>query len=143
MLSLKSPFYISYLLFLLNLFITIPTAWTILVDFSFATPFPIAFPPTVSAATVALNINCKLKFSPNCSVILTDINALIAPLNTPHISPITSAQNWQLLVHFELILLSLLILLLFLLLLHEIHVHLQLLQPHQLYQKISYCNYKY
>ena len=54
--------------------------------------FPIAFPPTVKAETTALSTNCKLKFIPNCSVIFTAINALIAPLNTPQISPITSAQ---------------------------------------------------
>ena len=57
-----------------------------------ATPFPNAFPPTVKAATVALRINCILKDNPNCSVIFIAIKALIAPLKTPHISPITSAQ---------------------------------------------------
>ena len=56
---------------------------------------PIAFPPTVKADTVALNINCKFIFIPNWSVILPAINALMAPLNTPHISPITSAQIFE------------------------------------------------
>ena len=82
----------KFYFFRLTLFNTIPTVWTIFVEFLFATPFPNAFPPTVNAATKALNINCKSKFNPNCSVIFIDINALIAPLNTPHISPTTSAH---------------------------------------------------
>jgi len=76
----------------LNLFKIIPTAWTILVELLLATPFPKAFPPTVNAATNALNKNCILKFNPNWSVIFIAIKALIAPLNTPQMSPITSAQ---------------------------------------------------
>ena len=88
--------FLSYLFelffFIENLFITIPTPWTIFVELLLAIFFPIAFPPTVKAETTALSTNCKLKFIPNCSVIFTAINALIAPLNTPQISPITSAQ---------------------------------------------------
>ena len=63
-----------------------------MVELLFATVFPNALPPTVIAETNALNINCVSKLSPNWSVILIEINALIAPLSTPHISPITSAQ---------------------------------------------------
>ena len=69
-----------------------PTACTIFVEFLFAISFPIAFPPTVNADTNALNKNCMLKLIPNCSVIFTAIRALIAPLSTPHMSPITSAH---------------------------------------------------
>ena len=80
--------------FLLNLFKIIPTVCTIFVEFLFAISFPIAFPPTVIAATKALIINCILNVSSKVSVIFTDIMALIAPLKTPHISPTTSAQKF-------------------------------------------------
>jgi hypothetical protein len=55
--------------------------------------FPIALPPTVREATNALIKNCILKFNPYAVVILRAIKALIAPLNTPAISPTTSAQK--------------------------------------------------
>lgn len=79
--------------FLLNLFNTFPTIWTIGVAFLFAISLPIAFPPTVIAATNALIINWISNAIWKFSVILIEISALIAPLNTPHISPITSAQK--------------------------------------------------
>ena len=70
--------------YLLNYFPNIlPTICTILVEFLFAIPFPIAFPPTVSDATIALIINCKSKFNPNFSVIFIVIRAAIEPLRTP------------------------------------------------------------
>ena len=55
--------------------------------------FPIAFPPTVKDATNALIKNCASNPKDNFSVILAAIMALIAPLNTPQISPITSEQK--------------------------------------------------
>ena len=55
-------------------------------------PFPKAFPPTVSEATIALIMNCKSKFKLYFSVIFIVKSAAIEPLITPHISPITSAQ---------------------------------------------------
>ena len=61
----------------------LPTICTILVAFFLAIPFPIAFPPTVSDATIALIINCKSKLSPNFSVIFIVIRADIEPLSTP------------------------------------------------------------
>ena len=51
-----------------------------------------ALPPTVNDATTALIINCKSYVNPIFSVIFRVTIALIAPLNTPQISPITSAQ---------------------------------------------------
>ena len=66
----------------------------------FAIPFPIAFPPTVRDATIALIINCMLNSNPIFSVIFKAIIALIAPLNTPHISPITSAHIFATLLEF-------------------------------------------
>lgn len=78
--------------YLKNLFSPFPTICTISVDLLFAIFFPNAFPPTVIADTKAESKNCKSIFSPNCDVILTAISALIAPLNTPHISPTTSAH---------------------------------------------------
>ena len=70
----------------------LPTICTIFVEFLFAIPFPIAFPPTVSDATIALIMNCKSKFKLNFSVIFIVISAAIEPLSTPQMSPITSAQ---------------------------------------------------
>ena len=61
----------------------LPTICTIFVEFLFAIPFPIAFPPTVSDATIALIINCKSKFKLNFSVIFIVISAAIEPLSTP------------------------------------------------------------
>ena len=83
---------VIFYLFFWNLLNTEPTTCTIGVVLLFAISFPIAFPPTVKAATTALNKNCILKENPKLSVIFIAISALIAPLNTPHISPITSAQ---------------------------------------------------
>ena len=57
--------------------------------------FPIAFPNTVKEATKALIKNCILKFKVKASVIFIEIKALIAPLKTPQISPITSAQKLE------------------------------------------------
>ena len=57
-----------------------------------AIPFPIAFPLTVIDATNALTKNWILLDTPYVSEIFNAIIALIAPLTTPHISPITSAQ---------------------------------------------------
>ena len=54
--------------------------------------FRSAFPPTVKDATSALIINWTLKEISKLSVIFKEIIALIAPLKTPAISPITSAQ---------------------------------------------------
>ena len=59
----------------------------------FAIFLPIAFPHTVIEATRALIKNCKLKGSDTALLILSEIRALIAPLKTPQISPITSAQK--------------------------------------------------
>ena len=53
----------------LNFPIIIPTICTILVEFFFAIPFPMALPPTVRDATIALIINCKLKVNANFSFI--------------------------------------------------------------------------
>ena len=78
--------------FLLNLFNTIPTLCTISVDFLFAMSFPNAFPLTVSADTNALNMNCISNGIFNSDDIFMAINALIDPLSTPQMSPITSAH---------------------------------------------------
>lgn len=56
----------------------------------FAKFLPKALPPTVIDATSALIINWMSKFNPILCVIFTVNIALIAPLSTPHISPITS-----------------------------------------------------
>ena len=56
----------------------------------FAKFFPKALPPTVIEATSALIINWMSKLNPMLCVIFTVSMALIAPLSTPHISPITS-----------------------------------------------------
>lgn len=61
----------------------IPTICTILVALRCAIPFPIAFPPTVKEATIALMINCKSNVKPNFSVIFMVIKAAIDPLSTP------------------------------------------------------------
>lgn len=79
---------------MLNLFNTFPTIWTIGVAFLFAISLPIAFPPTVIAATNALIINWISNVIWKFWVIFIEISALIAPLSTPHISPITSAQKF-------------------------------------------------
>lgn len=47
----------NYLFSFFNLLIIFEQAYTISVDFLFAISFPIAFPPTVSAATIALITN--------------------------------------------------------------------------------------
>ena len=86
------------ILYLWNLFKNVPTKCTIGVELLFATSFPKAFPPTVKDATIALITNCK--FTPNFSVIFDAIIALIAPLSTPHISPITSAHIFATLAEF-------------------------------------------
>lgn len=62
---------------------TIPTICTILVALRCAIPFPIALPPTVKEATIALIMNCKSNVNPNFSVIFMVIKAAIEPLSTP------------------------------------------------------------
>ena len=59
-----------------------------------------AFPPIVNDATIALIINCKLNSTFNALVIFNAIKALIDPLSTPAISPITSAQIFATLAEF-------------------------------------------
>lgn len=59
-----------------------------------------ALPDTVSEATNALIKNCMLNEIPNEAVIFNAIEALIEPLKTPHISPITSAQKFATLAEF-------------------------------------------
>ena len=75
-----------------NLLIIVPTICTISVDLLFAILFPIAFPLTVIDATNALIINWILLDTLYIFEIFNAIIALIAPLTTPQISPITSAQ---------------------------------------------------
>ena len=102
----------------------------------FAIPFPSAFPPTVKDATTALSINCISKDNPNCSVIFAAIRALIAPLNTPQISPTTSAHMFATLGAFLINLIeSFEPFTFFWLLLREILLHLLLLLQPPLYQK--------
>lgn len=72
-----------------SILLIIPTISSV---YFFAISLPIAFPPTVREATIALIMNCKLNSKPNFSVIFNVTIALIAPLSTPHISPITSAH---------------------------------------------------
>lgn len=78
-------FYSTNLYFFSNVIFpnTVPTICTILVEFLCAIPFPIAFPPTVKDATIALIINCKSNVKPNFSVIFIVIKAAIEPLSTP------------------------------------------------------------
>ena len=52
-------------------------------------------PVTVKEATKALTNICKSNSRFNCVVILSAIKALIAPLTTPQISPIISAQKLE------------------------------------------------
>lgn len=79
---------------------TTATACTIFVEFFCAIVFPMALPDTVSDATNALIKNCKLNEIPNDAVIFNAIEALMEPLKTPHISPITSAQKFATLAEF-------------------------------------------
>ena len=53
-----------------------------------------ALPPTVIDATNALTKNCIFSGKPKSPVSFTAIMALIAPLKTPHTSPITSAHTF-------------------------------------------------
>ena len=78
-------FFILYFLLLSNVTFPniIPTICTILVALRCAIPFPIAFPPTVKDATIALMINCKSNVNPNLSVTFIVIKAAMDPLNTP------------------------------------------------------------
>ena len=78
--------------FLLNLFKTIPTLCTISVDFLLAISLPKALPLTVKADTKALKTNWILNGKFIWVEIFIEINALIEPLKTPHMSPITSAH---------------------------------------------------
>lgn len=61
---------------------------------------PIALPLTVKDATNALIKNCKLNDKLIALVIFIEMRALIAPLNTPQISPIISAQKLATLAEF-------------------------------------------
>lgn len=71
----------AYFLFhMYSILLSIPI---ILSAFLLAIPLPIAFPPTVRDATIALIMNCKSTSNPNFCVIFNVIIALIAPLNTP------------------------------------------------------------
>ena len=79
----------------------LPIIPSILVAFLLAMSFPIAFPPIVIAATNALMKNWILSGMFNSDVSFNAIVALIAPLNTPHISPITSAHILETLLEFR------------------------------------------
>lgn len=89
-----------YYRFKCSLLRTTATACTIFVEFFCAIVFPIALPDTVRDATKALIKNCMLNEIPNEAVIFNAIEALIEPLKTPHISPITSAQKFATLAEF-------------------------------------------
>ena len=89
-----------YFWFKCSLLRTTATACTIFVEFFCAIVFPIALPDTVRDATKALIKNCMLNEIPNEAVIFNAIEALIEPLKTPHISPITSAQKFATLAEF-------------------------------------------
>ena len=89
-----------YFWFKCSLLRTTATACTIFVEFFCAIVFPMALPDTVSEATNALIKNCMLNEILNEAVIFNAIEALIEPLKTPHISPITSAQKFATLAEF-------------------------------------------
>ena len=94
-------FLADYFLFKCNLFKIFATVWTIFVEFVCAMFLPSAFPPTVNEATNALIKNCKLNGNVYIVVIFIETNALMAPLKTPQISPITSAQKLATLAEFR------------------------------------------
>lgn len=75
------------------LLINFETKKTICVGCFLAISFVIAFPPTVKAATIALNNICILGSTPNFSINFNVIKALKDPLNTPaYISYYISAK---------------------------------------------------
>ena len=75
--------------------IVFATAYIIELHFILANSLPRALPPTVNEATNALIMNWILKASPRLWVIFIVNIALIAPLSTPHMSPITSLQIFE------------------------------------------------